>query len=138
MRPGDPEDSTESPFQDLGLLTHYRHTGQYEVRRDAKNIPPELFAYCLAQTFGTITQGCTLQGSYLTVPLQEAVAMPGAPARIFSLTPESLVDTVQEAEAFLGEDCMSLMALGGERGIRLRNVPSLQWVARYYARASMT
>ncbi len=130
--PGDPEDPAESPFRDLGLLTHYRDSGHYEVRREAKNIPPELFVYCLAKTFGN-----DHTGGYLTIPLRDAVAIRGAPARVFALTPEVLVDTVQEAETMLEEEHISLIAIGGERGVRLKNLPPLQWVGRYYDRTSL-
>jgi len=123
---GDPEDIHESPFRDLGLLTHFRDTGMYEVRREIKEIPPELMGYVLAKTFGEDQQ------PFLTVPFRDAMTLPGAPGRVFALNAENLLEVLETSRAQLGDQTLTLDSLAGERMIRVCNHPPEWWLAQYY------
>jgi len=129
---GDPEDSTDCPFRDLGLLTHYRDTGHYEVRRESKEIPPEMIGFCLSRTF------CDNGATSFSVSLRDAQAGYGGPVRVFALSPKALVDTIQDAERLLGDEYISLTTLGGERFIHAKNISPNEWLKNYYKRIAQS
>ena len=125
----DPEDVNHSPFRDLGLLSHYRESGAYQLHQGAKPIPPELLGYTLSKAFRPAA-GKQKVG----VSLQDAARKPGAPGGAFALTAESLFEVATLCE----EQCedIEVAGLAGERIVRYLPLTPEQWLTRYYKRVN--
>ena len=74
----DPEEAQESPFTELGLLSHYRTSGYYEVNRGTKAIPAHILCYSLARAFRGEAHDGPMQA-----PVQEGGAAAGRPGERF-------------------------------------------------------
>ena len=125
----DPEEARECPFVELGLMNHFRMSGYYQLHQGAKDVPPHLFGYALAQAFPDLTEG---EGT-VDIPLLQAARQPGGPGRAFVLTGESLFDLTSQVEATLGSREIQIAGLAGSRMIRVTKKKSLDWLRNYYA-----
>jgi len=127
--PSDPEDAQECPFRELGLLRHFLESGTYQSSSgQVKEIPPQIFAHVLANT---ARQDAPDDAEFLEVSLQTAAGAAGGPGRVFGLTAENLFGEAMQVETPLGRD-FEIAGLAGERTLRVRNLPPLEWLARYY------
>jgi len=126
----DPEEEPYCPFVDLDLLRHYRSSGHYEINREPKSVPFELVGYSLAQAFTSVSQGT----GQADIRLEEAQRQPGAPGRVFALSPETLFDTLLAAEYECGGKALHISGLAGERAIRVICRSPIQWLQDYYTR----
>lgn len=84
----DPEDASECPFQELGLMHHFRGSGYYSMIGAQEGIPPMVFGYCFARA---------LMGKDWEITefsLTELERMSGGPGRCFGLDAESLFDNI--------------------------------------------
>jgi len=124
----DPEDGADCPFRELGLLTHFRSSGYFQLHQGQKQIPPETLGYALSKAFQEARNG----GRTTDVSLQDAVRRPGSPGRVFALTSESLFEVVSEIEERSQGD-IEIVGLAGERSIRVRQRQPLEWLEAYYA-----
>lgn len=126
-RSEDPEEAIESPFTDLGLLSHYRGTGYYQVHQAAKDIPLPVFCYAVAKTTAAAAAEPVAE---LTV--HDATRAPGGPGRCFALTSETLFETALRLEdaAAVGE--LELASLAGERLLRIAQRAPLAWAKALY------
>ena len=127
-RNGDPEDGAECPFRELGLITHFRSSGYFQLHQGRKQIPPETLGYAMSKAFPDTREG----GRTTDVTLQDAVRRPGSPGRVFALTSESLFEVVSEIEERAHGD-IEIVGLAGERSIRVRQRQPLEWLEVYYA-----
>lgn len=123
---GDPEDAMDCPLSELDLLLHSRQSGYFHVSRDLKPIPYELFGYAFAvgQDFGRGTTAAALDRS-----LTELTHGLNSPGRIFSLTAEAVYQLITRYEA---KGLVRLDGNAGERILRIRHVPALEWMEEYY------
>jgi hypothetical protein len=119
----DPEDYTECPLVELDLATHFRLTGTYELNFARKNIPAEIFAYCLAMEFGSKGKS--------GVTVQEAASSVRGPGRVFLLNNETLYDTIAYLES-QDDKILELAGLGGERTVKYDEVVLNEWIERYF------
>ena len=126
----DPEEEPYCPFVDLDLLRHYRSTGQYEINKESKSVPFELMGYSLALAFTSVSQGT----GRADIRLEEAQRQPGAPGRVFALSPETLFDMLLAAESECGGEALHISGLAGERAIRVTCLSPIQWLQDYYFR----
>lgn len=121
----DPEDSSDSPFQDLNLLLHFGASGYYQFNFDPKPIPRAVFGYALAK-FSTSDQRSDF-------PLTELERGACAPGRAFVLRGEDLFDLLVSYE----EQDKSLFAMrsqAGERGVRVAmKKDATDWMKMHYA-----
>lgn len=124
----DPEDAQECPFTELGLLSHFRATGYYQLHQGMKDISPHIFGYAMSLAFPDAQQG---EGT-IDIPLHEAAHRPQGPARVFVLTSEALFDVAVRAEQDESDD-IQLAGLAGERVLRLRRQSPIAWLQAYYA-----
>ena len=125
---GDPEDVKTSPLTELGLIDHFRQSGLYRLRRDPKKIGPEILGYCLSVCDPEIAKG---RGK-TDVRLLDLANRYGGPARCFVLSNEALFETVLAAEQLATDNDIELAGLAGDRVIRVRRRPSIEWIERYY------
>ena len=126
----DPEDTSDSPFTELGLLRYYKESGAYAVDRDFRPIAPELLCFALT---AWLTKG-ELQESTLSVPLLDAAREPFSPGRVFALTNEALFELAQQADAVLPDEQFRIIGLAGERRMQLPALPVAMWLEDYYKR----
>ena len=125
----DPEESRDCPFRELGLMSHFRSSGSYQVNQGTKLIPPEILGYSLAMAFPDSrgNDGTT------DISILDAARVTGGPGRAFCLSPETLFDVVLSAEQQCADDSITVVGHAGNRMIRMRNRPLLNWVGQYYA-----
>jgi hypothetical protein len=126
---GDPEESNESPFVDLGLLTYFRDTGTYQLNQGAKDVPTEIFGYALASEFGVVGKG----PKDVDVSIKNATTQNGSPGRVFSLTADALFEMALSMEGIACDSNLSIVGLAGERHIRFANKTPVQWLKQYYS-----
>lgn len=121
----DPEEALESPFTGLGLLSHYRTSGYYEVNQATKAIPAHVLCYSLAKALRGEPQDGPIQ-----IPVQEAAQLRGGPGNAFCLTAEGLYETAVQAEhAQVG---LEIQGLAGQRRLVVERRDETDWLEAYY------
>lgn len=126
----DPEDAFESPFAELGLLSHYRTSGYYETNQGPKIIPAQIICYSLTRAFRGNTQDGEIQA-----PVQDAAQRRGGPGNAFCMTAESLYETSVQAEhARIG---LEIQGLAGERRLVLKQRDEIDWMREYYTNGGL-
>ena len=129
--PSDPEDATDSPFTELGLLAHFRESGAYGREPiPISRIPVELIPYSVLTADERLAQ----EERDVDVPVREACIMVGGPGRCFGLDLEAFCELSVEAEARLGRERIRIVTLAGERVLRFEATPRENWLASYYDR----
>ena len=105
----DPEDASECPFQELGLMHHFLGSGFYSVLGAGVDLPPAILGYSVARA---------LVGSRWETDefsLTELEQMPGGPGRCLGLDAESLYDSIIRATEQAGKDLFKVKGLAGQR-----------------------
>ncbi|MGB9406539.1 MAG: DUF4007 family protein [Terracidiphilus sp.] len=125
----DPEEARDCPFRELGLMTHFKTSGYYQIHRGVKPIPPQVFGYSLAATFEDAAKGTAMTD----ISLHDAAQSPGGPGRAFALNSESLFETALRIEAGCRHGEIAIVGHAGNRMIRVKQKPPLQWVEDYFA-----
>ncbi len=127
----DPEDGAESPFQELGLLTHFAGSGNYGLNYGRSHIPFEIFGYAVARS----TMGEEATGDVVDQSFTHMLERPGAPARAFLLEPEELLSMLQDYE---NDPRSQLHVRGhaGERRVTMPNRKPEEWLQLYYETAT--
>ena len=128
----DPEEGTDCPLRELGLMRHLRSTGIYQLDFDRKDLPPELFTYAVARSFSDDAPDET---THLEVSVGQAAGRPGGPGRAFCLTVEGVFEQAMRCEATFPE-LLEIGGLAGERILRVRKRPPLDWLSAYYRSVS--
>ena len=124
-QPDDPEDSGDSPFQNLGLLTRFEASGAYQLNFGRKRVPAAVFGYALALAFPD--EG---RSDFSVTELERGE---NAPGRVFLLRGDDLYDLLTEYEE-ADPRRFSLRSQAGERGIRIgRHQKPEQWAEHVYA-----
>lgn len=126
--PTDPEEGTDCPLRDLGLMRHLRSSGVYEIDFDRRDLPPEIFAYSLARTFGG---DLPEDASRLEITVSQAAGRRGGPGRAFCLTAEGVFEEAMRLEAAY-PDALEIGGLAGERLLRLDSTAPIDWLTAYY------
>ena len=121
----DPEEGRDSPFRELGLLTHYTESDTYLLNRGAKQVPPAALAYAIALRYGAD------DGEPAEIPVAAALAVAGGPGRVFALDGDGLSTLIDIAEDALGGDLGTRM-LGGERIVHLKGRRPEGWLADHF------
>lgn len=125
----DPEDALDCPMIDLGLLTHFRDSGVFELHLGSKPVPAPLVGYAMSKAFRHELSG----KSHVDVGIRDAVAQTNSPGAVFALTAESLYEVVSAAAAAVDGD-IEIVGLASQRAIRLRAKQNeLDWLKMYYA-----
>lgn len=121
----DPEEGRDSPFRELGLITHFVESDTYQVNRARKPIPPAALAYAMALGHGT-SEGFEAEES-----VSSALARAGGPGRVFALDGESLTELIDHAEAAL-QGGLTTRLLGSERWVHVAAHPPHQWLEKHF------
>jgi hypothetical protein len=127
----DPEDGSDCPFRDLGLLSFFKTSGYYQLHHEVKNISPEVLGYSLAVSFEDAANGA--RSTDVSIP--DAARKAGGPGRCFALTAESLFEVASRAESLCEENEIQISGLAGDRVIRVKQQSKLDWVRAHYATA---
>lgn len=123
----DPEEGTESPFRELGLLNYFKNSGYYQLNQTMKNIPSAIFGYAMANAFEELQQN----RKDTDISLGEITRKTGGPGRVFCLSEESLFETISRIESVEQQE-FSVSNLAGEKAIRIRCRSAVEWATRYY------
>ena len=126
----DPEDARESPFRELGLLSHYRASGYYQVDQSVKVIPAQIFCYMFTRAFGLEAGSSTID-----VSVTDAAQRRGSPGRALCLMSERLYELAVQIEA--GGAGLRIGGLAGERRLQVEQRDPLEWLREYYAASGM-
>lgn len=124
----DPEDVKSCPMVELGLLNHFKSSGYYQLVQDRKPIAPEILGYSLAIAFSDDLS----KGSKADIPLLDMIRRNGGPGRCFVLNSEALFETALHAESDGEAGDLAVVGLAGNRMIRVRKRPALDWLTQYY------
>lgn len=125
----DPEDYTDCPFTELGLMNFYRFSNSYEMHLTPKPVPAEIVCYCMAREFHKQAQS--------GVTIRDATTAIMGPGRAFLLTSEALYDLMAETEQQLQGQGLQVRARGGERIVTLQDRPTEAWVTAYYEQRTL-
>ena len=127
----DPEDASDSPFRDLGLIVHFRDSGSFgRERLSASDVPAELVPFALLMA-GNRTPGTD---EVIEVTVRDACLMPSGPGRCFNMELEAFYELCLRAEKELGPKQFQLVSLAGEREIRFSATAPEVWLQNYYNR----
>lgn len=118
----DPEEARDCPFRDLGLMSHYRSSGYYQLHHNTKDIHPCVFGYCVSKAYEDANQG--------DISVQRLIREIGGPGRAFVLTNESLYETLVQVRDEYEE--IDIHGHAGQRAVSLPNRDPLEWVEEFY------
>jgi len=124
----DPEDASNCPFQELGLIRHFKSSGYYEIDRGVKEIPVHILGYLLSTCFEEARTG---EGT-TDISFNEMAQAINGPGRILALTNESLFELAQKAEDELPMGDTYIAGLAGERMLRIQKKDPTQWISECY------
>ncbi len=124
----DPEDGSDCPLRDLGLLSFFKTSGYYQLHHEVKAIPPEVLGYSLAVAFDDAATGARSTDISITDASRKA----GGPGRSLALTAESLFEVASRAESLCEENEIQISGLAGDRVIRVKQQTPLEWVEAHY------
>ncbi len=125
----DPEDASECPFRELGLLQHFRTSGTYRCNQGQKDIPAELFGFAIARALPRTAT----TADRTDVTLREAALEGNGPGKVFLLGEEGIFDLVTRFDNE-PNSLVRVAGLAGERLVQLRSYSYLEWLAAYYER----
>jgi hypothetical protein len=125
----DPEEARDCPLTELGLLSHFRTTGYYQLHQGIKDIPPHVFGYALSKALPEVRE----DDGMVDITIHEAARQPGGPGRVFVLTSEALFEVALRVESELPGGDIQIASLASDRVIRVRKKRPLTWLQDYYA-----
>jgi len=121
----DPEDSSESPFQDLGLVYYHSASGYFQLSLDPKPISSGLFGYSICKMPRSVGR------SELTI--SELERSESGPGRCFMLRGDDIYDLLQQFEQE-SDRAFALRSQAGERGVKFDSRrQALDWAKAHYA-----
>jgi hypothetical protein len=127
----DPEDATESPFRDLGLLVHFKDSGSFgRVALSPLDVPPELLPYALVKAH----DGLEDSDSTVEISVRDASLLPSGPGRCFNLDLEAFHELCSIAQNELGGSQLEVYSLAGERFVRIKKGKAEHWLSTYFDR----
>ncbi len=119
----DPEDASECPLQQLGLLRHFRASGVFVLNQSPKRVPLEVLAYAIVRS--REATHCLLD-DVIELSLRDLEQMPGGPGRACCLSAEALFDLVMGQQE---DGVFAIANQAGERVVSLQGKPSEVWAA---------
>jgi hypothetical protein len=129
-RVDDPEDSSESPFQDLALVHHHIASGYYQLNYAPKNIGLNIFGYAISRM--------PKAASRSELSISELERADCSPGRCFLLRGDDIYDLVQRFEQ-QDRASFALRSQAGERGVKFEgNKAPLDWAKAHFAASEIT
>lgn len=125
----DPEDVTDCPLRQLGLLVSFRDIGRYERAPKRFLPPPEILGY----SFARLVQGG--ESCELELGLAQALSAANGPGKVLGLTSDELLELLAEIQE-LDKQALSIQLLGGERVVTVSKRRPTEWLDAYYQRVS--
>ncbi len=124
----DPEDGSDCPLRELGLVSFFKTSGYYQLHHEVKPIPPEVLGYAIAKSFDH-TAGSVRSAD---ISVTDAARKAGGPGRCFVLTAESLFEVASRAESLSHDGAIEISGMAGDRVIRVRQQSPLDWVMAHF------
>lgn len=124
----DPEDALECPFVELGLLSHFHASGDYQVHQGEKAVPTHLLGYALASALEEARDG----RDTVDISAREATTIPGGPGKAFVLTGDALLALALNAEETDPNADIRVVDHAGDRRIRIPKLQPIAWLRNHY------
>lgn len=124
----DPEEKIDCPFQDMGIIRHYRASGYYEMNRSRKSISQHVLLYAL-QAPDLMANEST---GTVDVALHDLQRMEGGPAQVLALSSDALFEHLVELEANGAGAPLAMSGLAGDRQLRFDRTPAPPLLARHF------
>ncbi len=112
----DPEEEIDCPLRDLGLITHYKSAGYYQVHRIKRQINPGVLLYTL--NLNHKIQYSDSSSEMVEKKFSDLSLEPLAPSKVFILSGEDLIEVFSEAERQTDSRLFRWRFLAGERHIQ--------------------
>ena len=116
----DPEDASDCPLRQLGLMRYYRSSGAYIVSSEPKSVTGELLAYAVAKS---CQSRLGFETNSTEFSLRQLEQMEGGPGRSFRINAEQIFDLLLEQGDKAGA---SIVNQAGERIVSLPAATSIQ------------
>lgn len=123
----DPEDDIDSPLKELGLITYFRNTDNYQINSNRKEINP--YVLMVALSFLDVEE----VNGWCEVSFFDLVRLPNNPGRVFFLNNEMLFEELLSLESTKGfSKYFKLEGLAGERVLKFKKLSATDWLKKYY------
>lgn len=119
----DPEDATECPLRDLGIMQYFKGSGTFLINRGKKSISAPVLGYSIAMASDSEELSNHKQVQY---GLQELERLQGGPGRCFMMTAESIYELSQEHLSGRSKP-YAIENYAGERVLKLKNRSLEKW-----------
>ncbi len=124
----DPEDTSECPFQELGLMKFHMSSNTYETTTDGARYSSALLGYSMWRSENNNeNDGTNLSGSPQK-SVTEWVKKNGGPGSCFLLDEDNLFECIQSKD----DDCVKIKGLAGDRKLSLQERSGSAWVEAVY------
>jgi len=130
----DPEDSIECPFLELGLINHYKESGNYQINREKKKIHHYIFLYSLSLLFNKEFSN----SEEIDIPFFDLIRLECAPNKVFQVNNETLFEMLLDYQESCNHGEIKILGLAGERQIILQNKKAMKWIEFYYSVTGVT
>lgn len=125
---GDPEDTSDSPFQDLGLLKYQKNSNSYLLNTGNKKIPQALIGYSLWSSKYFSAGNEHDQFQIEDMPVEKCISLRGGLGACFVMNAEQLFQVIQET----GEALIRIEGLAGNRAVRVSQITGPEWIQEAY------
>jgi len=114
----DPEEEIDSPFRDLGLMTHFRSSGYYLLHRAKRAVPAGVLLYALHKGLPPdVRNGPEQEVSFR---FGDILRWNLSPTKMFVLANEGLLDLFREVEMATKSQAIRVQMLAGEPYVHFR------------------
>jgi len=114
----DPEDEIDSPFRDLGLMTHFRSSGYYLLHREKRSIPAGVLLYVLQK--GLPEEYLGAGAGEVGFRFADIIRWPLSPTKVFVTTNEGLLELFREVETETKSQDLRVQMIAGEPHVYFR------------------
>lgn len=121
---GDPEDTSESPFQELALLKYFKNSNSYLLNTDVKAIPHALIGYSLWSSRLYNAKNQEEQKHIDDMTIEECAAVTGGPGACFIMNAEQLYQCIQQTS----DRTIRIKGMAGKRLISVSQKTGMQWI----------
>lgn len=127
----DPEEEIDCPLRDLELLTYFKTSGYYQLRKTRRKIPAEIFLYAL--NLSLAEEERSSRNGWTDKKFLDVIRLPLGPAQVFLFGNEDLYEYLADLEQSEAEKTLRIETLAGERILSFRVSPDPEtWAFQYW------